>query len=272
MANTDIRQFNFYQKYLWNPTDFADFQTWLQDTLKAISEGALGAAVLSGLKVAPGGGMTVQINDGISVSPSGRLVVAESIANQTVASPSGNPARSLIVLRPKLTDATPIAEPVNPSNTVYLHEVLDYDVVVINGTPAATPVYPATGADDIIVAALKLNSGHSTITEADFDLGKMDRPKPKKHKIKVISSTETLAATDEIVEYDASGASGGVLLPPVTDADGYIYRIVKTDSSANSVGVSGNGASISGQSFITLDSQWDAVTIYATKTGYRQVL
>lgn len=270
MASTDIRQFNFFQKYLWNPTDFDDFQTWLQNTLKGVVEGMTGAAVLSGLKASPGGGLAVQFTDGIAVSPSGRLVVATSIANQTVSSPAGNPARTLIVLRPKLTDTTPIAEPVNPTNTVYLHEKFEYDVVVINGTPAATPVYPATQSDDIIIAALRLNASHATITEADFDLSKVDRPKQKKKKIKLLTASATLDALDEKVEFDATSASGVVTLAPVTDMDGYEVTVVKIDSSANPIAVSGNGGQISGQNSILLESQWDAVTIYANKTSYRQ--
>lgn len=272
MAESDLRKFFFYQKYIWNPEDFENMETWMYGSIEGLAEGAHGGAVLSGLRVLPSSGLTVNIDPGIACSPLGRIVVQAAAAQATLGSPAGNPARSLVVLRPKLTEATDIPEPLNPSNMVPLHEKLEHDIVVINGTPAASPVYPATQSGDIVLMGFRLNASHSTIVRADLDLGVVSRRRKRVHKINKVSQSYSVTGTDEIIEADFSSASGVLQLPAAGDSEGTVVHMVKTDSSSNVVAVSGNGAEeISGQNRIDLDSQWQSVTVYCDGLAWRQL-
>lgn len=273
MAASDIRKFKFnndLKKYLWSPTDFSNLQTWILSEIEGLFEGLTGGAILKGLVASPSTGLTINISSGIGVSPSGRIVVVESSFQSTFVSPVGNPARSLVVLRPKLTDSDQIPKPLDPSTLIYLDQKYEYDVVVLAGTPAANPSYPALQSDDIVVAAVYLTAGHTTINYADFDLGKLSRARKKKLKIFARSGTYTADGTEDVVEMDGSSASGLVVLPPAADAVGEEIAVIKTDSSANSIAVSGNGAElISGQNSFTLDSQWDRARMYSNGTAWR---
>jgi hypothetical protein len=216
--------------------------------------------------------MTLLVNSGIGVNTNGRLVVVDSQLNTTVQSPVGNPARTLVVLRPKETDGSNIPLPTNPGIDVPLHKFLSYDLIVLNGTPAASPVYPSKQAGDIIVCGLKLSAGHATIVEADFDLGVVDRPRKRSNKPRTITASDSLALDDDIIEVDFSAASGVLQLPPAASAEGMKYTIIKVDDSGNDLAVSGNGAeTISGQNAMVLDTQWQAITIYANRTSWRQI-
>lgn len=272
MALDDIRKFNFYQKYIWNPTDFENFESWVFGALEGLMEGALGGSVLVGLKVSPSSGLTVNLQAGIACSPLGRIVVQAAPTQVTLDQPVGNPAKSLVVLRPKSTDATSIPLPTNPSLTVSLHEKLEHDVVVLNGTPAASPSYPATESGDIVIMGFELTAGHTTITRSDFDLGVVSRPRRRVPKIKIADSSYTAATGDDIIEADFSAASGVVQLPPAADSEGVFLHVVKTDSSSNVCAVSGNGAEeISGLNVIELESQWQSINIYCNGLAWRQL-
>lgn len=265
MASTDLRKFNFYPEYIWQAADFDNYQTWQMGIFEGVFDGAFGAAVLKGLRPSGGGGMTLLVDSGVGVNTDGRIVVVGSQLNTTVASPSGNPARTLAVLRPKLTAMTTIPEPVNPSNPVPLHEKIDYDLIVLNGTPAGSPVYPSTQSGDIIVCGLKLNNGHTTITEADLDWGVVDRPRKRKARVLNISSSYTVLSTDEVVEANFSGASGVVTMPSAGTVEGQVFKVVKVDSSSNNVLVVGN---ISGATGTTISQQWKALDLYSNGISY----
>lgn len=271
MAESDLRQFYFYQKYVWSPTDFDNFQAWVRGGFEGLGEGAFGDAVLSGLRPSGGGGMTILVNAGIGVNANGRLVVVDSQLNTTVASPVGNPARTLVVLRPTETDGSDIPEPLNPSNQVPLHKFMGYDLIVIDGTPAVTPSYPSKQAGDIIVAGLRLSAGHTTITEADLDWGVVDRPRKRKNKIfKESSSFSVDPEAVDIYELDFASASGVAQLPAASGYEGLSVSFVKIDSSSNELAVSGQGAEvISGQSAQILDTQWQTLEIYSNGTTWR---
>lgn len=265
---TDLRKFYFYQKYTWNPTDFENFETWLWGAIEGLQEGAFGAAVLKGGRPRAGGGMTLLIDALIACNAVGRIVASNSQLNTTIASPAGNPARTLVVARPKSTNATLIPEPMNPSNMVPLHEKLEWDLIVLNGTPAATPAYPATQAGDIVLAGLKLNASHATITEADLDWGVIDRPRKRKQRVKKVTAGVSVVSGDSIIEANFASASGIVLLAPPGDVEGEKFTIVKEDSSANVCAVSGD---ISGQSVVELDTQWQSITVYSNGISYRSI-
>lgn len=273
MAASDIRKFKFnndLKKYLWSPTDFSNLQTWILGEMEGLFEGLTGGSILKGLVVSPSSGLTVNISGGIAVSPSGRIVVVPSSFQATFVAPSGNPARSLVVLRPKLTDSDQIPKPLDPSTLIYLDQKYEYDVVVISGTPAANPSYPSLESEDIVVAAAYLNSGHTTVAYSDLDHGKLSRPRKSRAKIFKRSGTYTADGTENIIEMDGSAASGLVVLPPAADTVGEEISVIKIDSTANSIAVSGNGAElISGQNVFTLDSQWDRARMYSNGSAWR---
>lgn len=270
MASSDIRRFYFYQKYLWAPTDFRDFQTWLLAELEGLSEGAFGAAVLSGLRALPGSGLNVALSAGIASTASGRIAVLAADVNALLTAPIGNPSRNLVVLRPSLTDMTFIPEPENIVNLVPLYSKLGVDVVVIPGTPAAVPAYPSIQAGDIIVAGVKLIPGQTTLSRSDFDLGIVDRPRKRTARISVKTATFAATGTDEIFEVDCSASAITAQLPPAGNVEGQTLKFVKIDSGANSCNVSGNLAELlSGQNAIELDTQWQTLSVYSNGTAWR---
>lgn len=271
-ANGDIRQFYFYDEYLWSPTDFANLQTWLQDNAKAMAVGAHGPACLQGLRVSPGGGMNVDVTAGIAVNEDGRPLIAGGATGKTFATPSGNPAWSLLVLRPLDVDFNNINEPTNPTNQVPLHKKLQYQWVVLNGTPAASPSYPALTAGDVAVMGFKLANGQTTINASDFDYSARNVSRKRQMPVKEVSGTYMVLATDQVIEHDASSASGLSLLPTAAEAAQQEFTIVKTDSSANVVAVSGQGSDlISGQPSSVIEDQWGFVKVYSNGKAWRMV-
>lgn len=265
MASSDIRIFNWYQKYIVKAADMTNLQMWLRNMFEGTFEGALGGSVLKGCENSLGSGLTINIAAGICVSPSGRIIVI-SAGSATYASPAGNPAKSLVVARPKLTDSTNIPQPTNPSNSVPLYEVLEYDLVVLNGTPAGSPVYPTPQADDVIISAVSLVASQSTLALTDIDYGKIDRPRKRRNKVKIITSDYSMDGSERILEADFSAASGIITLPPPADFPGEEFTIVKTDATSNDVAVTGE--TISGQ-LPVLDTQWEVLNFYSNGTSYR---
>lgn len=269
MASSDIKQFYFYHNYLWTETDFGDLQDWIFETIGGIAEGAFGAAVLQGFDVTPSTGMIVTVADGVASNSNGRLLVGASLANQTFATPAGNPAWSLLVARPVDTDEDDITNPEDPSGPdVPLHKKIGMSLVVLNGTPAGSPAYPSIVAGDVIIAAVKLTSGQTTLTTANFDYNKIDRPRRRLNKIKTITASETLSVLDEVIEVNATGGAVTVTLPNVFSARARKYTVVKIDSSANAVTVA-SGDLISGQSTQVIDDQWGSLKVYSNSTSWR---
>lgn len=270
MALADIRQFLFYFKYLWSPSDFTNMQTWLQSEYRGIAEGAFGTSVLTGIQPSVVSGLTVELSDGIAIDPDGRIVVFAS-EQATFASPIGNPAKSLIVLRPKLTESDFIPEPVNPSNSVPLHEKFEYDLIVIDGTPAGSPVYPATVAGDIIVLGVTLTAGQVTLTYANIDRSIIDLPRKRVHRFKTVTDAivEGLV-TDETVDADATSNAIIYVLPDSQECPGEDFTVTKIDSSSNEVAVSGaNARLIAGETSQTMDSQWQSMTFRSIGPAWR---
>lgn len=270
MALTDIRNFNFYQKYLWSPSDFQNLQAWLRGSIEGLFEGLTGSAVLKGLVVSPGGGMLLTISEGIAVNVDGRMVVVDPSLSTTITAPSLNPRRDLLVLRPKTTDATPIPEPTNPSNTVFLHEQFGYDFIVLSGAESASPVYPATQAGDIILAGVYTEPSTVTITESLIDSAITDRPRKRTNKVSVLSGDSTISVDSDIIELDCSDASGTFTLPGAKAAQGKQYTIIRVDDSVNDCVVSG-GEGINGITSVELDGQYQKLNLYSNAITWRSV-
>lgn len=273
MAQSDFRKFYFYQKYLWSPVDFTNLQNWIYSNIEGGREGSFAGAVLSGLRVLPSSGMTVTVDSGIASSPSGKLMVVPTQQTTAPATPVGNPAWSLVVLRPVFTDADFIPLPTNPSAPpVPLDQQQLYQIVVLNGTPAGNPVYPAVQSDDVVLMGFKLPAGTTTITRAMLDLGVVGRiPRPKR-KISQLFQSFAVARPTEIYEVDCTASGLVGQLPPAGNFEGEEFEFIKVDPSANSFSASGNGAeTISGQNVMSLDSQWDTMRIYSNGISWRKL-
>lgn len=273
MAISDLRKFYFYQLYTWDPEDFENFETYLWGAVEGLLEGGFGASILKGLRPRAGGGLNLLVDSGIAVNESGKLVVQTAQQSIAVPAPVGNPCRSLVILRPKTTDATMIPLPTNPSLSVPLHEKLEYDLLILSGTASPTPVYPTALAGDIVVVGLKLSAGHTTLTESDFDWSVVSRPRKRKQKIKeVTSGSYTPSTGDDMIELNLASASGMVQLPPAADFECEKITVVRVDASANFGTVSGYGAElISGQNSIELDTQWQTLTLYSNGLSWRSI-
>lgn len=265
---TDIRNFFFYDEYEWQAGDFEDFQTWLDDRIKKGREGAFGSSALSGLKTVPLSGMTIRVSAGIAVNSSGYVMAVDSDSDLTISSPAGNPAKTLVVLRPKLTNTDNIPEPLNPSNPVPLHQIQGSELVVLNGTPAPSPVYPTPQSGDVVLCGLILSSGHATIVAGDFDLIKRHTPRQQELNIGVVAAEYQMTGNEDIVECNGAASGFTVLVPSnPNEVQGKKFVVMKTDSSANVIHVS--GSTMSGQTDVQLTDQWQSVEFYSNLGGWR---
>jgi hypothetical protein len=270
MALTDIRNFNFYQKYLWSPTDFQNLQQWLRGSIEGLFEGLTGAAVLDGLVVSPGGGMTLTVSTGIAVNENGRMVVVSPSLSTTITAPTLNPRRDLLILRPKVTNTTLIPQPTNPSNQVPLHQQFGYDFLLLNGAQGVNPAYPATQAGDIVLAGVYSEPSTTVLTQANLDIGVTDRPRKRRSRVKVLKGNSAISVNDDIIELDCSNASGTFTLPGAKAAEGRHYTIIRVDNSSNDCVVSG-GDGINGTNTVELDTQYQKLNLYSNAITWRSI-
>lgn len=271
MANADIRDFYFYEQYLWTPTDFSNLQTWLRDTTQNLGEGAFGAAVLQGLAASAAGGLNVAVASGIAVNQNGRPLVYGGGSAALVADAS-NPRRALIVLRPVDTNTNLINQPTNPVVQVPLHKQLGVQLTVILGTPGVNPAYPSKVAGDVIVMGVLIPAAASSVSETDFDYTVLELPRKRRLPIKIMTGggVQNILTTDEIIEVDSAATGTTTLLPLAAQMPHAELRVLKIDSSANQVAVSGQGGElISGQASHTIEDQWGYIRLYSNGKSWR---
>lgn len=272
MLPSDIRKFTLDDvemfKFKWRVEDMRNLQQWVFDSINALAQGVVGPGVLSGLRVVPLSGMTVRVLPGIAINEDGKLLIVNANTDVVVSSPSGNPARSLVVIRPLLTETTSTPIPTNPSSNFDLHEIQGAEVVVINGTPAATPAYPAITAGDVILMGLELSTSHSTITTADYQPGQRDQANNLRKRVNLVDDDYVVDGDkDDIIEGDATAADINQTLPDPEEYLGKELTFVKTDSSSNSMILVGT---VSGVVNPELDDQYQSMTIYSNGSAWRQ--
>lgn len=197
MANTQIRQYKFYPRYVWNAVDFENFQQALTDEYRGIFEVFGGA--YSNIELSLTTGLNVTAASGIAIGGRGRILTLATSGTVAFASPSVNPAKSLLILRPSESNQTPIAEPTNTLNTVYLNKQLDTTLMVLNGTPAASPSYPTIQDGDLILAGVSLTAGQTTLLAANFDfdtrnIPRLDLIKKKSYSSRIIGDGSVVYA------------------------------------------------------------------------------
>jgi len=87
--------------------------------------------------------------------------------------------------------------------------------------------------------------------------------------ISSVTAAHTANILEEIVLADASGGAFSVTLPTASGKTGFIYRVKKTDASANAVTVDGNGAeTIDGSATQSLSSQYEVVVVVSDGSNW----
>jgi hypothetical protein len=170
MALPTIKDFNFYDNYLFTALDFTTFQSYTAQQYAAATQAGSGA-VLTGLDVTgSSASMNVTVASGFAMSASGDLMGSASSNVITLTSDPSNSKKSLIVLRPAATGVDYIPDPRNPLGPqIPLHNVMGSTVVLLDGTASATPTYPATSATDVILIGLTIPAAATGLPYSDFD-------------------------------------------------------------------------------------------------------
>ena len=176
MANDSIQLYNFYRRYKWRAIDFEDFQKGIVEQGRGPFEGTFGAAVLKGFGAVPIGGLEVLVQPGIGVGATGYLNVVNSTSQIAIPAASGSIRRDLIVVRPALENNLIITSPTSPFATVPLRTAQKSQVLLVTGTEAESPEYPATEPNDVVVCGVRNILGQTDLTVDDIDLEVRDIP------------------------------------------------------------------------------------------------
>jgi hypothetical protein len=171
MANAAPPLYVFYYDYTWSHDDFDGWQTsvvgMLRDTLGALA----GPAVLSGGTVTPGSGLSISVAAFVAIGDDGYLhVKTGATSNVALAAAHATLARKdLIVARKNIVDGTTITRPTAPYDTVPLTKLQKTQVVVITGTPGASPAYPAKTAGDVVLGGVNVPATATTVSTGNID-------------------------------------------------------------------------------------------------------
>jgi hypothetical protein len=154
--NDSVALYNFYRRYLWSSDDFTAFQQGMVDNVRNSLGSLMGPAVLSGGAITPGSGLSVNVAGFVAVGDDGYVHVKNSTtSNLALAAAHATLARKdLIVARKSLVNGTMISRPTTPFDSVALTTLQKTQVVVITGTPGASPAYPSKLAGDVVLGGV----------------------------------------------------------------------------------------------------------------------
>lgn len=86
---------------------------------------------------------------------------------------------------------------------------------------------------------------------------------------RAVTGSGAIAVDDYMLLVDASGGAVVLTLPPVSKAPDAAFLIKKTDATANTVTVDGNGAeTIDGAATKVISSQWEAYQFYSNGSAW----
>lgn len=157
MANDTFTRFNYYRRYKWRAADFTDLQeNLIRAVPNAMTEGLIGGGVIKGGDLSLGV-LSVSVNPFIALGPTGDVLVVNSVSFLPVTPPMSMPTRSLVVARPVITDDTLMPRPTNPFDTVPLRELQTCNVVLLQGTEAASATYPTKQPGDVVLFGIRLD-------------------------------------------------------------------------------------------------------------------
>lgn len=169
MANDSTQLYNFYKRYRWTADDFTGWQSGMVDHSRGMFEGLFGGGITSGFEVSVVSGLGLSVSAGIASGSDGYPHVINSATSVTIDAATTSVRRDLIVARKNLVDNTDITDPLDPYSTVPLRTAQQSQIVVIKGTEASSPSYPATETGDVIIAGIRIENGQSSLAITDFD-------------------------------------------------------------------------------------------------------
>lgn len=272
MVEQIIKNLNFVFDYLVNEGDMSNFQDWLRAEYRGAFIGGFSTACLSGLKLKQSSGLNFSVTSGVAVNEDGRMLYLEQDDSVAIGSPGGNPARTLVVLRPLDIPGDPTPEPLDPGTNFDLTTQLACELVVINGIPAATPVYPTPEEGDVILAGFLVPAGASSLNTSNEELYVRQTPRRLSRAIRQVASTDstyTLTEFDEIVE--VANAQLNLPADPTLVARKR-WVLINKRTAGNAVLVNGNGSNVSGQASLTMDDRWSTLEIYSNGVEYVAIL
>jgi hypothetical protein len=155
----EYKLFYYYFRYVWNEEDFQTLEDALHNYPRSINSSMAGdAAVLLGFDYLADNNLDVDYDAGAALSASGDLCGVA--ASGTIA--VEDDVKSLIVVRPTITDGDDIARPTSPFDTVPLTKTYACEVVAIAGDISN---YPSKEANDVILFGVVASGG--SITSVD---------------------------------------------------------------------------------------------------------
>jgi hypothetical protein len=156
--NDSVALYNFFRRYLWSSDDFTAFQQGMVDNVRNSLGALFGPALLTGGVITAGSGLSVNVTGFLAVGDDGYVHVKNSTtSNLALAAAHATLARKdLIVARKSLVNGTMISRPTAPFDSVALTTLQKTQVVVITGTPGASPAYPAKTAGDVVLGGVSV--------------------------------------------------------------------------------------------------------------------
>jgi hypothetical protein len=115
------------------------------------------------------------VGNGVAIDPAGQTTRIDP-SSATPKTFACTPAHAtlqrwdLLVLRYKMAGLTAIPKPSDPILTVFLNLVDDFELAVVAGTASASPAYPTKGANDIVLAGLRVPANATLGTSLTIDL------------------------------------------------------------------------------------------------------
>lgn len=166
---SNINLYNWPFMYKVNQNDMNGFEKTIFDTIESNMDGIYGGAVLTGLYPEVISSNTVRVHAGGATAPNGRLMVAPDNQDLTIDPPATLQEKMLVVIRTIDIPNASMTDPTNVNNVIDFRYYRTYQLVVIRGTPSATPVYPSKVADtDTVLFGVFLRTG-SSITNGSID-------------------------------------------------------------------------------------------------------
>lgn len=154
-------------------TDVTEWQNWTEDALKTTMKTIYTSGVATGLNVIAASGMTVNLNTGYAFDSNFDYVNVSS--QQTInisAANISNPRKDLIAIKFKRATQDN-ADTTNKygmgTSYLYSQNSLDsFEIVVVTGTPAASPTVPSTPAGTMPIAAIHIGAGATSISAGNI--------------------------------------------------------------------------------------------------------
>lgn len=226
-------------------------EDWEQSDISAILAGIKRDGVISGLSVAESSpaAMSVKVEIGLCIIDG---VVYSELSPQNVSISNG--------------DAT------HPRKDIVVYDATAGAPVVCEGTPAAAPHPPDIPDGDIYLGMVFVAANETTSVEnTDISEGRVFVD--VKTVYTGVSANTTLNAAHDVVTVSASGGSRTITLPTAVGVQGKVYTIKKTDSSANTITIDGNGTeTIDGNLTFILYKQYEAINIISDGSNWYRIM